>query len=208
MSSLKIVIFDCDGVMFDSKDVNRRYYNRLLAEFNHPAMDDDELQFVHTHNVMDSVAHIFRRYPAEEINAVHRFRKKHSYIPYLKHMSMEPDLKEFLHFLRPAHYTAISTNRTTTMPTLLEQYELTSLFDKVVTAQDVERPKPNPEALIQILKHFNLQAGQAIYIGDADLDQEHAAGVNMRFIAFKSPLLTADFHVDSFMQIAALPLFA
>jgi len=208
MSTLKIVIFDCDGVMFDSRDANRHYYNHLLEHFGHPAMDDDELQYVHTHSVKDSVAHIFRGYPAEQVEAVHRYRQRHSYIPYLDYMTIEPDLKEFLHFLRPAHYTAISTNRTSTMPALLEKYGLPPLFDMVVTAQDVQNPKPHPEALIKILDHFALQAHQALFIGDSDIDREHASGLDMRFAAYKSPSLQADFHVDSFMQIAGLPLFA
>ena len=31
--TLKLITFDCDGVMFDSRDVNRIYYNDLLAAF-------------------------------------------------------------------------------------------------------------------------------------------------------------------------------
>ena len=30
MSQLKLVIFDCDGVMFDSKNANKLYYNQIL----------------------------------------------------------------------------------------------------------------------------------------------------------------------------------
>jgi beta-phosphoglucomutase-like phosphatase (HAD superfamily) len=36
MASLKLVIFDCDGVMFDSMEANRKYYNFLLEKFGHP----------------------------------------------------------------------------------------------------------------------------------------------------------------------------
>ena len=59
MTALKLVIFDCDGVMFDSRDANRIYYNQLLEKFDYPLMDREEEDYVHSHNVMDSVSFIF-----------------------------------------------------------------------------------------------------------------------------------------------------
>ena len=207
MPELKLVIFDCDGVMFDSREANRLYYNRLLARFNHPPMDRDELEYVHTHNVLDSVNHIFRHYPPTETDQAHIFRRELDYREFIRHMTIEPDLKEFLAFLKPDFHTAISTNRTTTMPTLLQLFGIASYFDKVVTAFDVEHPKPHPEALLVILNHFGLTAAEAVYIGDSMVDQEHAAGVGMRLIAFKNHALPAAYHVNSFMEITRLPLF-
>ena len=206
MSNLKLVIFDCDGVMFDSREANRVYYNQILAHFGHPPMDTAELDYVHMHHVMASVSHIFRHYP-DEIAAAHEYRQALDYTPFLQHMVMEPDLLAFLDYLRPVRRTAISTNRTTTMPAILELFALGPLFDKVVTAIDVARPKPDPEALHQILEHFGLAADEAIYIGDSEVDQEHAARAGMRLIAFKSPGLAADYHVERFMEITRLPIF-
>ena len=37
-------------------------------------MDDEELEYVHMHHVMDSVSHIFRHWP-EELTKAHRFRE-------------------------------------------------------------------------------------------------------------------------------------
>lgn len=204
---LRLVIFDCDGVMFDSKEANRIYYNHLLAGLGYPPMDSAELEYVHSHNVMDSVNYIFRHYPAAEIEAAHQLRASIDYEQYLQYMLIEPDLKEFLGFLRPDYYTAISTNRTTSLPSILKMFELEPLFDKVVTAMDVERPKPHPEALTKILDHFGLAVDEAIFIGDSMVDREHTAGLGMRLIAFKSPTLPAEYHVNSFMEITGLPVF-
>ena len=73
MATLKLVIFDCDGVMFDSKDANRKYYNLLLEQFGHPLMNEEEEDYVHSHNVFDSVSHIFNRFPKTvEFFVLHR----------------------------------------------------------------------------------------------------------------------------------------
>ena len=43
MATLKLVILDCDGVMFSSKEANRHYYNDLLKAFSCPPMTQAEL---------------------------------------------------------------------------------------------------------------------------------------------------------------------
>ena len=206
MTALRLVIFDCDGVMFDSKDANRKYYNHLLEKSGYPVMDREEEDYVHSHNVLDSVSHIFRKYP-HAIDRVHEYRQSLDYTPFLKYMLIEPDLKEFLQFLKPQFHTAISTNRSTTMPAVMQMHELEPYFDLVVTSLDVERPKPHAEALLKILKHFHLSADQAVYIGDSMVDREHTAAVSMRLISFKNPELPAEYHVSSFLEIPGLPIF-
>ena len=206
MESLKLVIFDCDGVMFDSKEANRKYYNHLLAEFGQPPMDWQEEDYVHSHNVTASVSYIFRRHP-HEIDRVNAYRQALDYTPFLQYMLIEPDLKEFLEFLKPRFYTAISTNRSTTMPAVMKMHDLDSYFDLVVTSLDVQQPKPHAEALLKILAHFQLSADEAVYIGDSEVDREHTGAVGMRLISFKNPGLAADFHVSSFLAVRALPIF-
>jgi beta-phosphoglucomutase-like phosphatase (HAD superfamily) len=206
MAPLRLVIFDCDGVMFDSKDANRIYYNQLLEKFGHPLMDGQEEDYVHSHNVLDSVNYIFRKYP-REIEEVNQYRISVDYTPFLKFMVIEPDLKEFLGMLKPKFYTAISTNRSNTMPSVMKMHDLESYFDLVVTSLDVEQPKPHTEGLVKILNHFQLSASEAVYIGDSMVDREHTAGVNMRLISFKNPDLPAEYHVNSFLDIPQLPIF-
>jgi HAD superfamily hydrolase (TIGR01509 family) len=206
MTELKLIIFDCDGVMFDSKNANRHFYNQLRTGLGHPPMDEEELEYVHMHHVTDSVGHIFRHWP-DELEKAHQYRAGLDYTDYIKYMTIEPDLVEFLERITPYYRTAISTNRTTTMATLLDLFDLRQHFGLVVTATDVENAKPHPDALHKILAHFSLDVASSIFIGDSMVDQEHAASVGMRMIAFRNPALPADYHVNSFMEIIALPIF-
>ncbi|MGA6926537.1 MAG: hypothetical protein WBY88_12690, partial [Desulfosarcina sp.] len=54
----KVVAFDCDGVMFDSREANRVYYDHLLVHFNLPAMNPDQLAYAHMHTVDESLAYL------------------------------------------------------------------------------------------------------------------------------------------------------
>jgi HAD superfamily hydrolase (TIGR01509 family) len=206
-AELKLVVFDCDGVMFDSRGANLHFYNAVRHHFGHPDMDEEELDYVHMHHVVDSVNHIMRHWPGE-LPAAHAYRQSLDYRKYIRHMTIEPDLVEFLRYITPACRTAISTNRTTTRATLLDLFDLRQYFELVVTAMDVENSKPHPEALHKILAHFGLGAAESVFIGDSQVDLEHAAAVGMRLIAFKNPALPADYHVQSFMEITRLPVMA
>lgn len=204
---IKLVVLDCDGVMFDSREANRAYYGHLRARFGRPPLTEEEVAFVHAHPAPESVPFIFREWP-EQLAEVGAYRAEVDYAPFLRQMAIEPDLVEFLEAVRPPLATAISTNRTTTMPAVLDTFGLRRHFDLVVTALDVKRPKPHPEALLRILAHFGVRAGDGVFIGDSQVDAEHAAAVGMELIAFRNPDLEAAHHVSSFREALRLPPFA
>jgi beta-phosphoglucomutase-like phosphatase (HAD superfamily) len=204
---LKLVIFDCDGVLFDSREANRAYYNHLLKQFACPPMNEDEVDYVHAHNVIDSVTHIFRHHPHVQQEIIDRYRTELDYTPFLKHMIMEPDLMEFLRLIKPRYHTAISTNRTTTMPMILDIFKLRPWFEQVVTALDAPRPKPAPDGLRMILDNFQVDVAEAIYIGDSTVDLEHTRSMGMELIAYRNPDLPAQYHVENFMAITRLKPF-
>ena len=170
-------------------------------------MDENEVDYVHAHNVTDSVRHIFRNYEHVQQELVDRYRTELDYAPFLQHMRMEPDLIEFLKLIKPRYHTAISTNRTTTMPLILDMFKLRPWFEQVVTALDAPRPKPAPDGLYMILDNFQIDVSEAIYIGDSEVDLAHTRSLGMEMIAFKNPGLQAEYHVESFMAITKLEPF-
>ncbi|MCI5148537.1 MAG: HAD family hydrolase [Candidatus Electrothrix sp. MAN1_4] len=204
---LKLVIFDCDGVMFESREANRAYYNHMLEAFASPPMQEEELAYVHIHNVFDSVRHIFRKHTHIDMAEVEKYRQQLDYSSFLKHMIIAPDLKEFLQAITPKYHRAISTNRTNTMDMILDIFGLRDSFEIVMTASNSPRPKPAPDALYIIFKHFGLSVDEAIFIGDSTVDRDHCASVGMKLIAFQNPQLEAAYHVENFMEILQLPEF-
>ena len=204
---LKLVVFDCDGVLFSSREANRVYYNHLLQVFSCPPMDEEELNHVHIHNVNDSIIYIFRNHTHVALEAVRAYRSGLDYSPYLQYMEMEPDLLQFLRIIKPQYHTAISTNRTDTMETILDTFALRPWFDMVVTAITAPRPKPAPDGLLMILERFQVRPDETIYIGDSVIDRDHCASVGVDLIAFRNSELQARYHVENFMNILDLPPF-
>jgi len=197
--SIVVAAFDCDGVMFDSSAANRAYYNQVLLHFEMPVMTTEQSAFAHMHTVDESLRFLID--DPGTLDAAQQYRKQMSYLPFIRHMVIEPHLKALLAKLRPAFKTAIATNRTDTMDRVLEEHSLEGQFDLVVTAMDVRDPKPHPEQLEVILSHFNIGPDRMIYIGDSALDAQAAQAAGVPFIAFGNDSLPAQVHIDSLLQV-------
>lgn len=199
---LKVIAFDCDGVMFDSSQANQAYYNHLLERFGFPAMTPEQFAYVHMHTVDESLAHLFGDDATRE--AAHVYRKQLGYLPFMKYMQMEPGLVPLLKRLRPHYKTAVATNRTDTMARVLSDNHIEHLFDLVVCALDVQHPKPHPEALNKVASHFTVRPQAVMYIGDSKVDEMAAQAAGTYFVAYRNPALVADHHIQRLSEITGL----
>ena len=136
------VIFDCDGVLFDSRQANINFYNHILAHFGLPPMTEDQVSYVHMHTADESIRLIFQGTPY--INEAQEYRMRLDYTPFINDMVMEPGLKELLKLLKPEFGIALATNRSNTIGKVLEWNGLDKYFDIVVSSLDVEKHKPHP----------------------------------------------------------------
>ena len=195
---LKVIAFDCDGVMFDTREANREYYDQLLAHFGRPPMDDAQMEYVHINTVEKSVACLFEPEIIAEVNV---YRREMGYLRFIEYMQIEPDLKRLLKGLRRRYKTAVATNRTDTMDRVLEAFDLTDQFDLVVTALDVPNPKPAPDCLTKVAHTFQATPSEVMYIGDSVLDQQAAQAAGTQFVAFENPALIADRHITSLKEL-------
>ena len=202
MKNVKLVAFDCDGVMFDTEAANRLYYSDILQHFSRPAVTDEQFTFVHMHTVSESIAYLFP--DDKDLAAAHTYRQSMDYRQYLKHLRVEPHLVGLLEKLRPHLKTAIATNRTDTMDKLLAEFKLDGYFDLVVTSSDVKQPKPQPDVLYKILNHFDLAPHQALYVGDSQLDELAARAASIPLVAYRNRSLSSDYHIDTLKELEVL----
>jgi FMN phosphatase YigB (HAD superfamily) len=117
---------------------------------------------------------------------------------------VEPNTREVLTHLRQKYRTAIATNRGKSLRPLLTYHGLTAMFDMVVSSYDVSQPKPHPECLNIIVKHFRLMADEALYIGDNEIDQVLCKKAGVPFSAYKTASLQAVHHIGDHLELLAI----
>lgn len=202
-SKIKAVVFDCDGVMFDTAAANRKYYDEVLDGFNKKPLTDEQFINVHMMTVKEAIAYLFPE--MDDLSAVFESLKQIGYHKFIPYMEMEKGLVELLIKLKKHGYIrGIATNRTNTMENVLKDFKIEEYFETVVTAATVRIPKPDPEQLELIMEQFDLTPDQILFIGDSDYDQRAAAAAKVMFAAFKSKKLHADFHLDHMDQVAGI----
>lgn len=201
LSKIKAVVFDCDGVMFDTAMANRKFYDMVLDHFNKPPLTDTQFVQVHMMTVADAISYLFSDM-ADQKPVLQCIKQigAHNFIQY---MEIADGLVELLAGLKSHGYIrAVATNRTDTMEQVLTDYGLKDQFDMVVTAADVKNPKPHPEQLEKIMDRFSLDPDQILFIGDSMYDQQAAGAVGTVFVAFRQSQLDADLHVQAMADIA------
>lgn len=198
---LKCVLFDCDGVLLDTLEANRCFYDAILERLGYPALNADNLKQVHAMTVTEAFGHILT--PADALKAPAVAAQLAREI-YRSRVRVPAYLHELLARLKPAHKLGIVTNRDAKGIRMLEAYDLLDVFDAVVTSSDVSAPKPAPEGLYKICDLLGASPAEAVFVGDslADLSAANAAGV--KFVAYDSPTLATPLHAADMRALEQL----
>ena len=197
--AIKAVIFDCDGVILDSRTANAHLYNKFLLHFNKELLTEEQLDYVHCHTLQESLEFLLR--DEKLIREAKYLWDEMDYEPLIDLLTLQPGLLACLELLRSQYRIAIATSRTRTMDQVMDKFGLNTYFELVVTSLDVLHPKPHPECLNKILFHFNLTPQEACYIGDSDVDRKTSQSAGVLFIAYNNQELEAAHHLSHFDEL-------
>jgi len=205
MNGIAGIVFDCDGVLFESRAANLAYYNTILAAFGEPpvAADDTErARLCHT----AASPEVFRvLLGVERAGSALEAARQLDYRHFIPAMQPEPGMAGALAALSRRYPLAVATNRGSSMHEILEHFDLTGYFRAVVTSRDVSRPKPYPDMLFEAARQLALDPGRLLFVGDSELDQAAAAAAGIRFASYRNQL-RADLHLASHRELQDLLL--
>ena len=188
-SRYKLVIYDCDGVMLDTLESNYIFYNSVMEHLERPPLDRGDIKaqrVLHTYSFHNVMEYFFAG--DERCADAWAFAKTIHYQDLAPFMCMEDGLIETLERLKSCVSLAVCTNRATSMEMIIEDFGLSGYFSCVMTAGLVTNPKPHPEPLLRVLEHYGIEPAEALFIGDAEVDMQAAAGAGIPFIAYKTHL--------------------
>jgi len=201
------VIYDCDGVLFDSIEANMRLYNDLCFTVGRSPLREEEIRYVHSHTVYEALQFIFGEEKDQEKRAM-EILKQTDWRKYLVYLKMEPYLLQTLNLLKAEGILrAINTNRTTSMKYVVETFGLQAFFERVVTALDVKNPKPHPESIEKIIRELNLDKEETVFVGDSEVDQKTAHSAGIRFVAYKNREIADEVLIEDHLALLNLLQF-
>ena len=177
----KLAIFDLDGTILNTLEDLADAVNYSLEAHGYPQRTIDEVRRFVGNGIRSLIE---RAVPAglalEEINRVHQTFSAY----YQEHCADKTRPYEgilpLLERLRAAGcLTAVVSNKAdaAVQPLCRQYYE--GLFDYAVGEREGIRRKPAPDAVQEVLRRLRVDTGEAVYIGDSEVDIQTAANAGL-----------------------------
>jgi HAD superfamily hydrolase (TIGR01509 family) len=200
MSRIDGIIFDCDGVLFESRQANLAYYNCILNEFSYPPVLPEEKQRAHLCHTASSQQVLSVLVEQDDLQPALAFSATLDYRQFIPLMRPEPYLLEMLQQISARLPLAVATNRGNSVAAILAHFDLQKYFSAVVTCRDVKHPKPAPDMLLLAAAKLGMPTENCLFVGDSELDQQAAVEAKIRFAGYGG-LVSGELSLQSHLQL-------
>lgn len=198
---LKSIIFDCDGVLLDTLEANRHFYDAILVRLGYACLNEKDLKIVHAMTVQEAFDYVLS--PADALKAP-RVADEIDRKVYYDKVRIPADLHDLLSRLKTCYKLGIVTNRNARGIKMLTEFQLRDFFDVVITSSDVNEPKPSPEGLLKACGLLGVTPAEALYVGDSPSDMQAARAAGMPFVAYENVALNAKLRADDMRTLGFL----
>lgn len=173
-----LALCDMDGTLFDTKEVNFCSYRDALLKHGIKLDRDFFLEQCFGKYYSVFVRLIFERegktITQPVVDAIHQ-EKKEIYASYL-HMAKEnTHLFEMLQSMKDKYYIAIvSVAMKKNVYSILEHFGRKELFDFIMTQEDMDKVKPEPDCFLETMDRFGIDAAHTVVFEDSQVGIEAA----------------------------------
>ena len=167
---LKLVIFDMDGLMFATEQVNYRAFTEIVKEEGYVPTFEQYTGFLGM-NAKD-IQKKYYMYYGEDVDAEGIYKKVGARSKQIIREEGVPEkegLRELLNVVREKEiYTAVASGSDTEIiKEYLERTGLTGYFDMVLSSKDVKRGKPFPDVFLEICNRFDVKVEETLVLEDS-----------------------------------------
>lgn len=189
MRGIRGVLVDLDGTLADTAIVNAKAYASALAEVG-VHIDVMQLsQIASGRNWRQFLPPLLAAAKVDAEPAAIAARKSIHYSEMIRDVEINTPLVMLLNTCRPSVKTALVTTASgINARAIMDCHGLESLFDVVVTGDEVARHKPDPEAYIVAADRLNLSPKECLAFEDSEIGvaSARAAGIAVIRVIFTS----------------------
>lgn len=163
----KLLIVDLDGTLFDTRRVNYMAYREALER--HGFQLDYEYYCDHCNGkyYMDFLPQI-TTHDKMVLHQIHA-EKKAAYKKYLGYAVLNKTLIDMLRLLgREYHKALVTTASKENTDDILNYFDMSNIFDLILTREDTEHVKPDPEGFIKAMAYFSALPENSIIFEDSE----------------------------------------
>ena len=170
----KLAIFDLDGTLFDTCSVNFFAYQRALREEGYILDRNYYKTQCNGRYFRDFLPLIIDNPTDDLIERIHH-RKKQLYPTFLHHAVINSHLFCLIEQIHDEYHIALVTTASkANCIEILDHNNKTSLFELILTQEDVFSVKPDPEGFLKAMAHFGIAPKFTLVFEDSSVGIEAA----------------------------------
>ena len=180
----KLAIFDLDGTLFDTKDVNYNAYQNAIrmTKIDVKIDYDDFCKLYNGKNYREFLPKVIPNISEEQLEKIHNL-KKNIYQEYLDKAKKNELLFLMIEEIKEKFYISIVTNASKkNVEDILEKFSVKNLFDLLITQEDVENPKPSAEGFLKAMNYFNISKENTIIFEDSKIGIQAAINSGANYV--------------------------
>jgi len=164
-----LIIFDLDGTLFDTREVNFLSYSIALKKYGFSLNHDFFCQKCNGRKYTDFLPEIIKSNDSFLLEKIHQ-EKKDLYSSFLDKAICNQFLFDIIESLKNKYFCSLVTTATKkNTQQILRFFGKDKCFDFIVSQEDCSFPKPNPECFLLAMSHFCVTAQQTIIFEDSDV---------------------------------------
>lgn len=176
---INTVLFDLDGTIIDTANV-------ILGSWQHTykklaGIEGDRNKIVKTMGepLAVSLKNAFPHVPVEESMEIYRSFHRDNF---RDSIDIFPGMKDLIKELKERKYSlsVVTSRMRGTTEEALEKYGIKELFDYIVTCDDTDKHKPDPEPILVALRKLSKGPHESIMVGDSIFDILCAKNANVK----------------------------
>ena len=184
---MKAIVFDMDGILFDTERVGDQAWRQAAEEMQFAEIDA-AIEDCRGLNRADTRAFFEAHFPHVNYPAFHT--RNHEIMAELlaDGMPIKTGAIELLQWLQDEKWRvalATSTGRESTMHHL-ESAQMTQYFDQIITGEQVQHGKPDPEIYEYLCDEYWLEPEESVFIDDRPVNIKGAETCGIHGIVFRS----------------------
>lgn len=168
----KLAIFDLDGTLFDTRKVNYYAYAKALRNYGINLDYDYFTQQCNGKHYREYLLQITK--DSANVEEVHRL-KKECYKEFLNKAVINKGLFDLIEALQNTYYIAIVTTASRkNCEEILKYYDKLEVFELIISGEDVQRKKPDPEGFLKAMQFYRVLGRDTIIFEDSNVGIEAA----------------------------------
>ncbi len=169
----KLAIFDMDGTLFNTNDVNYYAYKEALSKYGVSIDYDYYCNYCNGRHYTVFIPPLVDN-DKDKIQDIHK-TKKDLYSKYLDKVKVNDRLIDIIKNIKDNYNIALVTTASKKNTyEILEYTNTKDLFDLILTSDEISNPKPDPEGFLLAINHFQANPADCMIFEDSDVGIEAA----------------------------------